>query len=155
MDKGARWAIVHRVTKSQTLLVTKHVHVNPVISHFEFTWRRKVLYHLFGLSVQFSPSVVSDSLWPHELQHSRHCCPSPTPGVHPNPCPLSRRFHPAISSCVIPFSSCPQSFPALGSFPMSQLFAWGGQSIGASASAKVLPINIQGWLPLGFTSLIL
>ena len=154
MDKGARWAIVHRVTKSQTLLVTKHVHVNPVISHFEFTWRRKVLYHLFGLSVQFSPSVVSDSLWPHESQHSRHCCPSPTPGVHPNPCPLSWWCHPTILSSIIPFSSCPQSLPASGSFPMSQLFATGGQSIGVSVSASVLPMNTQDWSPLGWTGWI-
>ena len=81
-------------------------------------------------SVQFSHSVVSDSLRPHELQHARPPCPSPTPGIHPNPCPLSWWCHPVISSSVIPFSSCPQSFPASGSFPMSQLFASGGQSIG-------------------------
>ena len=154
MDKGARWATVHRVTKSQTLLVTKHVHVNQVISHFEFTWRRKVLYHLFGLSVQFSPSIVSDSLWPHESQRGRHRCASPTPGVHPNPRPSSRWCHPAISSCVVPFSSCSQSFPALGSFPMSQLFAWGSQSIGISASTSVLPMNTQDWSPLGWTGWI-
>ena len=80
-------------------------------------------------SVQFSHSVVSDSLWPHELQHARPPCPSPTPGIHSNSCPLSRWCHPAISSSVVPFSSCPQSLPASESFPMSQLFAWGGQSI--------------------------
>ena len=84
-------------------------------------------------SVQFSCSVVSDSLWPHESQHTRPPCPSPTPGVHLNSCPLSRWCHPAISSSVIPFSSCPQSLPASESFPMSQLFPWGGQSIGVSA----------------------
>ena len=84
------------------------------------------------LSVQFSCSVVSDSLWPHESQHTRPPCPSPTPGVHPNSCASSRWCHPAISSSVVPFSSCPQSLPASGSFPMSQLFAWGGQSIGVS-----------------------
>ena len=88
---------------------------------------------------QFSHSVVSDSLQPHESQHARPPCPSPTLGVCPNPCPSSWRCHPAISSSVIPFSSCSQSFPALGSFPMSQLFAWGGQSIGVSASTSVLP----------------
>ena len=87
-------------------------------------------------SVQFSCSVVSDSLRPHESQHSRPPCPSPTPGVHPNPCPLSRWCHPAISFSVVPFSSCPQPLPASGSFPMSQLFASGGQSIGVSASAS-------------------
>ena len=81
--------------------------------------------HRMG-TFQFSCSVVSDSFWPHELQHARPPCPSPTPGVHPNPCPLSRWCHPAISSSVVPFSSCPQSLPASGSFPMSQLFAWGG-----------------------------
>ena len=106
-------------------------------------------------SVQFSRSVMSGSLQPHELQHARPPCPSPTPGVYPNSCPLSRWRHPAISSSsVIPFFSCPQSLPASGSFPMSQLFAWGGQSIGVSASASVLPMNIQYWLPLGGTGWI-
>ena len=92
---------------------------------------------------QFSRSVVSDSLWPHEPQHARPPCPSPIPRVHPNPCPLSWWCHPGISSSVVPFSSCPQSFPASGSFPMSQLFASGGQSIRVSASASVLPKNTQ------------
>ena len=91
-------------------------------------------------SVQFSCSVVSDSLQPHEPQHARPPCPSPTPRVHPNPYPSSQWCHPTISSSVIPFSSCPQSFPALGSFQMSQLFASGGQSIGASASTSALPM---------------
>ena len=100
-------------------------------------------------SVQFSCSVVSSSLRLHELQHARPPCPSPTPGVHLNPCPLCRWCHPAISSSVIPFSSCPQFFPASGSFQMSQLFAWGGQSIGVSASTSVLPVNTQDWSPLG------
>ena len=99
-------------------------------------------------SIQFSHSVVSDSLWPHESQHTRPPCPSPTPGIYPNPYPLSWWCHPAISSSVIPFYSCPQSLPASGSFPMSQLFAWGGQSIGISASASVLPMNTQDWSPL-------
>ena len=102
-------------------------------------------------SVQFSRSVVSDSSRPHESQHSRPPCPSPTPGVYSNSCPSSRWCHPAISSSVIPFSSCPQSLPASGSFPMSQLFAWGGQSIAVSASASVLPMNTQYWSPLGWT----
>ena len=87
-------------------------------------------------SVQFGRSVVSDFLWPHESQHARPPCPSPTPGVHPNPYSSSRWCHPTIPSSVVPFSSCSQSFPALGSFPMSQLFAWGGQSIGVSASTS-------------------
>ena len=104
--------------------------------------------------VQFSRSVVSDSLRPHESQHTRPPCPSPTPGVNPNPCPFSRWCHPTISSSVIPFSSCPQSFPASGSFQMSLLFTSGGQSIGISASASVLPMNIQDWFPLGWTGWI-
>ena len=105
-------------------------------------------------SVQFSHSVVSDSFRPHEPQHARPPCPSPTPGVHPNPRPLSRWCHPTISSSVIPFSSCHQSFPASGSFPMNQLFASGDQSIGVSASTSVLPMNTQDWSPLGWTGWI-
>ena len=105
-------------------------------------------------SVQVSLSVMSDSLRPHESQHARPPCPSPTPGVHPNPCPLSQWCHPTISSSVIPFSSCPQSLPASGSFPMSQLFTWGGQSTGVSASTSVLPMNTQDWCPLGWTGWI-
>ena len=104
-------------------------------------------------SVQFSCSVMSDSLWPYESQHSRPLCPSPTPRVHPNSCASSRWCHLVISSSVVPFSSCPQSLPASGSFPMNQLFPWGGQSIGVSASASVLPMNTQGWSPLGWTNL--
>ena len=104
-------------------------------------------------SVQFSCSVVSDSLRPHGLQHARPPCPSPTPGVYPNSCPLSQWCHPTISSSVIPFS-CPQSFLASGSFQMSQLFTSGGQSIGVSASASVLPMNTQDWSPLGWTGWI-
>ena len=100
-------------------------------------------------SVHFSRSVVSDSWRSHGLQHARLPCPSPTPGVYSNSCPLSQWCHPAISSSVIPFSSCPQSLPVSESFPMSQLFAWGGQSTGVSASASVLPVNIQDWFPLG------
>ena len=105
-------------------------------------------------SVQFSHSVLSYSLRPHELEHARPPCPSPTPGIYPNPRPSSRWCHPAISSSVILFSFCPQSFPASGSFSMSQLFAWGGQSIGVSASTSVLPMNTQDWSPLGWTGWI-
>ena len=103
------------------------------------------------LSVQFSHSVMSDSLWPHGLQQARLPCPSPAPRVYANSCPSSQWCHPAISSSVIPFSSCPQSLPASGSFPMSQLFAWGGQSTEVSASASVLPMNTQDWSPLGWS----
>ena len=102
-------------------------------------------------SVQFSPSVVSDSLWPRESQHARPPYPSPSPRVHSNSRLSSQWCHPAISSSVIPFSSCPQSLPASESFPMSQLFAWGGPSIGVSALASFLPKNTQDWSPLGWT----
>ena len=106
------------------------------------------------ISVQFSRSVTSDSLQPHESQHARPPCPSPTLGVHSNSCPSSRWCHPAISSSVIPFSPCPQSLPASGSFQMSQLFVSGGQSIGVSASAPVLSKNTQDWSPLEWTAWI-
>ena len=105
-------------------------------------------------SVQFSRSVMSDSLRPRESQHARLPCPSPTPWVHPNSCPLSQWCHPAISSSVVPFSSCLQSFPESGSLLVSQLFASGGQSIRVSASASVLPVNTQDWSPLGWTGWI-
>ena len=108
----------------------------------------------FFSSVQFILSLVSDSLWSHEPQHARPPCPSPIPRVHPNPCPLSQWCHPTISSSVVPFSPCPQSFPASGSFPMSQLFTSGGQSIGVSASTSVLPMNTQEWSPLEWTGWI-
>ena len=98
---------------------------------------------------QFSRSVVSDSLRPHALQHTRPPCPSPTPRIYSNSCPLSWWCHLTMSSSFVPFSSCLQSFPASGSFPVSQFFTSGGQSIGVSASASVLPMNIQDWFPLG------
>ena len=105
--------------------------------------------------IQFSSVAQSrPTLRPDEPQHARPPCPSPTPGVHPNPCPLSRWCHPTISSSVVPFSSCLQSFPASGSFQMSQLFTSGGQSIAVSASTSVLPMNTQDWSPLGWTGWI-
>ena len=103
-------------------------------------------------NVQFSGSVVSDWLWPHGLQHARPPCPSPTPRVYSNSYPLSRWCHPTIASSVIPFCSWLQSFPASASFQMSQFFASGGRSAGVSASASVLPMNIQDWFPSGWTS---
>ena len=116
------------------------------------------MYPLFldsvPVSVQFSRSVVSDSLRPHESQHARPPCPSPAPGVYSNPCPSSQWCHPVISSSVIPFSYCPQSLPASGSFPMTKLFTWGGQGTGVSASASVLAMNTQDWSPLGWTGWI-
>ena len=130
---------------------------NPGLLHYKW-----ILYQLSHqgssyFAFQFSSvthSVVSDSLRPHESQHARPPCPSATSRVHPNPHPLSRWCHPTISSSVVPFSSCLQSFPASGSFPMSQLFTSGGQSIGVSASTSVLPVNIQDWSPLGWTGWI-
>ena len=110
--------------------------------------------HFPILSQQFSCSVVSDSLWPHGLQHARPPCPSLTPRVYSNSSPLSWWCHPTISSSAVPYSSCLQSFPASGSFPMSQFFTSGGQSIGVSASASVLPMNTQDWFPLGWTDWI-
>ena len=125
---------------SPAAITTPEAHISP---------------HLEATSVsQSSHSVLSDSLWPHGLQHTRLPCPSPTPGACSNLCPLSWWCHPVISSSLVPFSSCLQSFPASGSFPMSQFFALGGQSIGASASASVLPMHIQDWFPLGLTGLI-
>ena len=111
----------------------------------------KITHALQFSSVPFSRSVVSDSLQPHESQRARPPCPSPTPGVYSNSCPSSRWCHPAVSSSVVPSSSCPQSFPESGSFLMSQLFSSGGQSIGVSASTSVLPMNTQDWSPLGWT----
>ena len=102
----------------------------------------------------FSSSVMSDSLWPHELQHARFPCPSLSSGDCPNSCPLNQWCHPIISSSVTTFSSCPQSSPASGSFPVSWLFASGDQNIGASASVSVLPMNVQRWFPLGLTGLV-
>ena len=119
------------------------------MSEWDWTKAQRVL--LFS---QFSCSVVSDSLRPHESQHARPPCPSPTPGVYSNSCPSSRWCHPAISPSVGPFSSCPQSLPASGSFATSQLFAWGGQSIGVSASASVLPMNTEDSSPSGWTGWI-
>ena len=127
------------------------------VSHLSFSSysknREEGIFEAKSVS-QFSRSVMSDSLQPHELQHARPPCPSPTPGVHSNSCPSSRWCHPSISSSVIPFLSCPQSLPASGSFPMSQLFTWGGQSIGVSALASVLPKNTQDWSPLEWTGWI-
>ena len=125
----------------------------PQIKPGLLKWVHKWIIHILG-SVQFSRFVVSDSLPPHVLQYARPPCPSPTPRVHPNPCPLSRWCHPTISSSAVPFSSCPQSFPASGSFQMSQFFASSGQSFGVSASPSVLPMNIQDWSLLGWTDWI-
>ena len=124
-----------------------HMHTQSLYGHHTHI-------HIHISSVQFSCSVVSDSLRPHELQHTRPPCPSPTSGVHSNSRLLSRWCHPAISSSVILFSSCPQSLPASESFPMSQLFTWGVQSTGVSASASVLLMNTQGWSPLEWTGWI-
>ena len=124
-----------------------------MISHQCPELKEKYLYFNFS-SVQFSRSVVSESLQSHEPQHTRPPCPSPTPRLFPNPCPLCPWCFPTISSSAFPFSSCPQSLPASGSFQMSQLFSLGGQTIGVSASTSVLPVNTQDWYPLGWTGWI-
>ena len=136
MDRGAWQVTFLRVTKSQAWLKCFIMHIDA------------------RLSVQFSCSVMSNSLWPHGLQHARPPCPLSTPGIYSNSCPLSQWCHPAISSSVVPFFSCLQSFAASGSFPRSQFFTSGGQNIGVSASASVLPMNIQDWFPLGWTGWI-
>ena len=127
----------------------------PTLAHFQSTSTKLLsLGHVqIPCSVQFSRTVVSSSLQPHGLQHTRPPYPSPTPGVCSNSCPLSQWCHPTISSSVVPFS-CLQSFPASGSFQKSHLFASGGQSIGVSASTSVLPMNTQDWSPLGWTGWI-
>ena len=124
---------------------------------FRTLWRNrtnKKYIYMFIRSNQISRSVVSDSLWPHESQHARPPCPSPTRGVQWDSCPLSQWCHPPISSSVIPFSSCPQSLPASESFPVSQLFTWGGQNTGVSALASSLPKKSQGWSPSEWTGWI-
>ena len=134
-------------------LVFSKITVDGDWSHgikISFLLGRKVVTNL----VQFSRSVMSDSLRLHELQHARPPCPSPTPGVYPNSCPLTQWCHPTILSSVIPFSSCLQSFPTSGSFQMSQLVASDGQNIGVSASTSVLPMNTQDWFPLEWTGWI-
>ena len=184
MDRGACRTTVHGITESWTrltlvlhtvLYMYKIICFQPLQN---IAWCAHITFYLFIFlkmnitlslvslhhkwyyskylisSVQFSRSVMSNSLRPHEPQHARPSCPSPTPRVYPNSCPLSWWCHPTISSSVIPFSSCPQSFPASGSFQMSQLFAWGGQSTGVSASTSVLPMNIQDWSPLRWTGWI-
>ena len=123
---------------------------SKIMHNLNLTMRR--VYQLGW--AQFSRSIMSDSLQHHKPQHARPPCPSPTPGVYPNSCPLSRWYHPTISSSIIPFSSCLQSFPTSGSFPVSQLFASGGQSTGVSASPPVFPMNTQDWSPLGWTGWI-
>ena len=125
--------------------------LDSILENRDITFLTKV--HIVR-SVQFSHSVMSDSLRPHEPQYARPPCPSPTPRVYPNSCPLSQWCHPTTSSSAVPFSSCPQSFPASGSFQMSQLFLPGGLSIGASASSSVLPMNTQDWSPLGWAGWI-
>ena len=134
--------------------------VPPEVAWFWLSVRSEKFYcflwDIFGCisSIQFSRSIMSDSLWPHALQHTRLPCPSPNPRACSNSCPLSWWCHPTISSSVVPFSSHLQSLPASGSFPMSQFFTSSGQSIGVSASASVLPMNIQDWFPLGWTGWI-
>ena len=134
------------------------IYSEKILSRSFIFKRKKLEYSSISINLhmqhQFSCSVVSSSLWYHGLQHTRPPCPSPTPGHCSNSCPSGQWWHPNISSSVIPFSSCLQSFPASGSFPINQFFASGGQSIGVSASASVLPMNIKDWFPLGWTGWI-
>ena len=143
---------------SQMRLFTKKSVLSAIQRHLmmETAWHRNLKCPLLKTfsSVQFSCSVVSDSSLPHESQHARPPCPSQTPGVHSDSCPSSQWCRPAISSSVFPFSSCPQSLPASEFFPISQLFAWGGQSTGVSASASFLPKKSQGWSPSEWTGCI-
>ena len=162
MDCSLPDSSVHRISQARILewvVISFHRGPSQLKDWTQISCTDKhILYHwvtreapTYRRSVQFSCSVVSASLQPHGLQYARPPCPSPTPGVYSNSCPLSRWGHPTILSSVIPFSSCLQSFPVSGSFPMSQLFTSGGQSIGTSVSASVLPTNIQEWFSLGWT----
>ena len=168
MDREAWHVVVHGIAKIVTRL-SDWTELNWseikqwIRCSVKFLVKKKSLLFLLNTmpssfihisSVQFTHSVVSDFLQPHGLQHTRPPCPLPTPGVYSNSCPWSRWCHPTISSSVIPFSSCPQSFPASGSFPMSQFFTSRSQSIEVSASASVIPMNIQDWFPLGWTGWI-
>ena len=143
-------------TRDDRISILWLCHFTNQIKFFILSGKLMALSHptLCFRSVQFSRSVVSDFLRPHESQHTRPPCPSPTPGVYSNSCPSSWWCHPAISSSIVPFSSCPQSLPASGSSPVSQLFTRGGQGIGVSASASVLPMNTQDSSPLGWTGWI-
>ena len=143
-DSGCRHEIKRFLLLGRKVLTT----LDSILKSRDITLSTKVR---LVSSVLFSRSVMSDSLQPHESRHTRPPCPSQTPGVYSNSCPLSRWCHPAISSSVVCFSSCPQSLPASGSFPTNQLYAWGDQSIGGSASASVLPMNALDWSPLGST----
>ena len=147
------WAVWMLFSLSLNLLKSRWFFQNPLTSTARIPTGLALLVFLFfsGVYLQFIQSVVSDSWRPHESQHSRPPCPSLIPVVHPNPCPLSQWRYPTISSSVIPFSSCLQSFPRSGSFQMSQFFTSGGQSIGVSATTWVLPVNTQDWSPLGWT----
>ena len=162
MDREAWSVAAHGVAKSWTRLsywtelnwIFHCIYVPQLLYPFICQWVSKSRPCPQFSSVQFSHSVMSDSLRPHESQHTRPPCPSPTPGVYSDSCPSSQWCHPAISSSVVPSSSCLQSLPASGSFPMRQLFASGGQNTGVSASASVLPMNTQDWSPLGWTGWI-
>ena len=147
------WGLSIYILSYQSCRLLLVVHMNPICCNKNNNLLYKL--NLFSVSVQFSHPVMSDSLWPRGPQHTRLACPSPTPGVYSNSCPLSRWCHPTISSSVVPFSSCLRSFPASGSFLMSQFFTSGGRRIEVSSSASVLPMNIQDWFPLGLTGVIL
>ena len=142
-----------KLSFSHVKIYIENVYIKIKLFHL-FLFLNWIKNHLLNTSVQFSCPVVSNCLWPHGLQHARPPCPSPTPRVYSNSCPLSWWCHPTISSSVVPFSSCFQSFPASGSFQMNQFFTSGGQSIAVWASTSVLPMNSQDWFPLGWSGWI-
>ena len=146
--------IVEKTPNSSSLFSQCFYFLSSPLVYSTFLSSIPSLLFFFITSVQFSRSIMSDSLPPHESQHARPPCPSPAPGVHSDSRPSSQWCHPAISSSIIPFSSCPQSLPASESFPMSQLFTWGGQSTGVSAIASFLPKKSQGWSPSEWTGWI-
>ena len=154
MDRRRWRASVHGLTKSRTWLSNWHTHIAQGVKWYMVVSYASSFSAKTACSVQFSSSTMSDSLQHHGLQHSSPPCPSPTPRVYSNSCPLNRWCHLTISSSVIPFTSHLQSFSSSGSFQMSQLLASGGQSIGVSVSTLALPVNIQDWFPLGLTGLI-
>ena len=153
LQAAVRESTRHNIMKTRHSQTDRQIFlINNTLIMYQF--RKYVTLNFSGLVFQFNHPVMPDSLRPRGLEHARLPCPSPTPRACSNSCPLSRWCHPTISSSDVPFSSCLQSFPASGSFPRSQFFASSSQSIGVSASASVLPVNIQDWFPLGWTRLV-
>ena len=166
MDRGASWATCspwdHKRVRHDLATKQQHIYVSLHLFNYLFNYSYSLSVNIwwplarvsYGAMLLFSCSVLSNSLQPHGRQHARLSCPSPSPGAYPKSCPLSQWCHPTTSSSVGPFSSCLQSFSVSEPFPMSQFFTSGSQSFGVSASASVLPKNVQDWFPLGLTGLI-